>query len=29
MTLPSDQLTIELPDSNGKIVRYYTYDGYL
>lgn len=25
----SGQLSIELPDANGKVVPYYTYEGYL
>lgn len=29
MVLHSRQLSIELADSNGKIIPYYTYDGYL
>jgi hypothetical protein len=28
-TLRSRQLTVDLPDASGKIVPFYTYDGYL
>jgi len=29
MSLRSELITVELPDNTGKVVPFYTYDGYL